>query len=95
MGEIRPWNGGDVAAGAPFVAAISPRPWNGLISGRQIGYSPLVNFWAKLPPLDRISAFMARATHMAAAFATAACNRGGAIAPKLLFSLLLSGPWAA
>jgi len=38
---------------------------------------------------------MARATDMAALLATAQCNHGGTLAPKLLFSLLLTGPWAA
>ncbi len=38
---------------------------------------------------------MARATDMAAPFATAESNRGGINAPKLLISLLLTGPWAA
>ncbi len=42
---------------------------------------------------------MARATGMAATLAFATSNRGGTLAAKFLFSLLLSllltGPWAA
>jgi len=80
-----------------FIGGERPRRSNGLIFGSQIGYSALN--WIVGPDrsgrLIGLSAFMARATNIAAPFALAAGEHGGTTASELLLSLLLTGPWAA